>query len=68
MTAASTTASSHKQSGDDAFRSGDFSRACTSYASALEALGDGEGDAAESFNVSVVADAIAEDPHWGESD
>ena len=26
------------------------------------------GDAAGSFNVSVVADAIAEDPHWGESD
>ena len=44
-------AASHKQSGDDAFRSGDFSRACTSYASALEALGDGEGDAATKTSI-----------------
>lgn len=51
MTAASTTASNHKQSGDDAFRSGDFSRACTSYTSALEALGDGEGDAATKTSI-----------------
>ena len=46
-----TAVSNHKQSGDDAFRSGDFSRACTSYASALEALGDGEGDAATKTSI-----------------